>query len=417
MTGRGGGPPFPSDEGMYFDQEHGLWLPRKPGAPSVSPPEQHKSEAAEQEDPEHLSALAGSGALAVIICAGLSVAIGLITSESLPGRLSELLATTPILFFEYIARSLASRKFTLPGSVADIFRGRIWYLAAPGYAALVNVVLDVAYAFVRAISGSVTLLALLDIVIGVAMGILIGRFKAPHPVWTVVATGYSASLLGGLLDVLILGSNRFEAIHDGGSLGAVIMLNGAVFAGAGLAGFAGRAGFAAFRGQEHDAPKSATSRISAGNLAGALVMLILAIGSFWAIVSLASTSQSSGQLYQVNRPLSSANGIVITLAQIKIASNGRAEFFLTYTNTGSSAVTLGCDGYSSPSAGLVTLSGGQRIRSVSTSCSADPSRQVTLASGQSFRSYCWFPSGSGLTRQFTFTWSAGALWGQLPLKI
>lgn len=429
----GGGGPFGSSDGMYFDPAHGLYLPRNPNASADSTPDGAKSDADDQEETERLPALSGSVALAAILCAGLSLTLGLIAGNFLPGRWSELLATLPFLFLEYTTRLLASRTFALPGSAADIIRGRIWYLAVPGYAALLNIALDLTYALVRAVSGSVSdslsLLALLNIVIGVGMGALIGRRRAPHPVWAVIATGYVASLLGGVLDVAILGRPGFAAIHDGAALGAVIMLNGAIFAAAGLAGLAVLRARGASRAPDATAPglahpqrgarKDPPGRITASSLAGALVILILAAGSGYAIISLARAASPAALrtgLYPVNRPLSSSGGIAVTLTQIRISRNGQAEFSLTYTNTGASPVSVSCAGYRSPAAGLVTLSSGQRIRSVATFCSADPGWHRRLASGASFHSYSLFPSSRGMTRPFTYSLSAGALSGQATIS-
>ena len=118
--------------------------------------------------------------------------------------------------------------------------------------------------------------------------------------------------------------------------------------------------------------------------------------------------------YPINRQISEVGPFTQTLTDIRVLASGQAEFFVVYTNTGSTTSQLSCVGYTNPAISALTLSNGQTIDSIATYCSqhlAQPN--INVGPGQSHVSYAIFPDSRQLTQPFSFAWQAGNASGQL----
>jgi hypothetical protein len=374
---------------MYYDPEHRLWLPPAPRKP------------AQEEDTKSLRKTAVPRLLAVAICGGLASLILLLGGSLLQEPLVETFALVPVLFVEYVVSVLDGRKIAAPRPLWS------WLVSAAGYAVLLVAADYIEGGLLQAAGGTVSVLGLLNLGTGAAMGVLIGWRSRRHAVWTIVAVAYTASLLGGAADLAFLGSQRFSQIHAGGSLTEVVMVSGTAFAVSGTLGYLG------LRVKRHRGAHEGAPRNRRRNLIIAGLLALIA-----AVVCALTLSSGGAQLapgsYPVNRQISSSHHLILTLTSAQVARNGTATLFITYTNAGSSPVTLTCGGYSERSAGAVALSDGQVIYSQATYCSDHPGKQQTVPPGRSFVSYAVFADASDLAHPFTFYWSAGVLSGTSP---
>jgi hypothetical protein len=118
--------------------------------------------------------------------------------------------------------------------------------------------------------------------------------------------------------------------------------------------------------------------------------------------------------YLINRQLSDVPPWILTLAYMKPLPSDRAEFFITYANTGASASELTCLGSGIESETL-TFTSGQVVHSIADFCSQHPGvGNFSVAGGQSHLDYVIFPDENEMTRQpFTFNWPARGLAGQI----
>ncbi|MEV6430081.1 hypothetical protein [Nocardia sp. NPDC051463] len=224
------------DSHAYWSEEHKLWLPKGrtelpgPTAPHVEP------------EPNRSSLRIPIARLvALVITAALVGLILVLLHDVIPGALVELIALVPVLFFDLTARTIERRKFAWPTTFRSIVGTRPWYVSAVGYAALLVAMADLTGALLQAVGGTVALLGLLNIVIGVAMGVFIGWRVGLHgrPLSTIVETAFLAGLLGGLFDLVLVGRERFSEVHAGATLVAVVIVNGIVFTATGFVGYLG----------------------------------------------------------------------------------------------------------------------------------------------------------------------------------
>jgi hypothetical protein len=404
----------PDDE-MYYDPEHRLWLPsasrdgdRRAGT-TLSTPAAEETEG----DKKSFRKTAAPRLLVPASCAGLASLILLFGGSFVQKPQIEAFAIIPILFIDYFVNQLDERKIALPAPLRDVLRN--WLLAIIGYAVLLVAVSYIEGGLLQAAGGTVSALGLLNLGTGAAMGVLIGWRSPRHAVWTIVGVAFTASLLGAAADLGFLGTQRFRQIHAGASLTEVVILSGTAFAVSGTLGYLGlrvrrhRADHESGTGGDTSV-RARRHRISAG------VLVLLALTAIVAYVL--TSSSSSGQLgagsYAVNRQISSSQQLTLTLTSVQVAKNGTATFFITYRNSGSSAESLTCGGYSERSAATAELSDGQVIYSEATYCSDHPGKEQRVPPGRSVLSYAVFADASDLTQPFTFHWSAGVLSGTIP---
>ena len=131
-------------------------------------------------------------------------------------------------------------------------------------------------------------------------------------------------------------------------------------------------------------------------------------------VSLQASSSVVPGDYPVNRQISNVSSWILTLTDIRVLASGQAEFFVRYTNDGSTTGVLTCAGYTSRAVDTLTLSNGQMIASTATYCSQQLNQaDIGVGAGQSNVSYAIFPGAGRLTQPFSFTWPAGTLSGRL----
>ena len=237
-------PPDPivtPDDRYYLSERHGLWLPTDSSLPAedASPPKEDTTEQ-RRESP-------ASRVLALAICGGLALLILLLGGQVVPKPLGEVFALVPVLFVDYVSDLVGKRKFELPKSFRDITRKRTWYLSALVYAALLVIVADLEYVVLRPAGGGTPELGLLDIANGVGLGVLIGWQPGRRPVVMIVADSYGAALIGGILNLAILGQHDFTLAHDGGALISVVAVSGTVFAVMGFFGYLALAGWRRLR--------------------------------------------------------------------------------------------------------------------------------------------------------------------------
>jgi hypothetical protein len=224
------------DGQFYLSEEHGYWVPLESSPPAHRPSEPKEDTTGQQEHQESPA----SRVLALMICGGLALLVLLLSNQVVPEPLNEILALLPVLFVDYVAGMLGSRKFEPPKSIRDIVGKRTWYLSALASAALLVIVADVEGAVLSAVRGTTLVLGLLDILDGIGMGILIGWRPLQRPVLTILGTAFGAALLGGIFDLLVLGQHQFTQVHGGAALIAVVAVSGAVFAVTGLLGYLAR---------------------------------------------------------------------------------------------------------------------------------------------------------------------------------
>ena len=111
--------------------------------------------------------------------------------------------------------------------------------------------------------------------------------------------------------------------------------------------------------------------------------------------------------YLINRRISDDSPWILTLAYMKPLPSDRAEFFITYANTGSTASELTCTG-SGIGDETLTFDNGQVVHSVADFCSQHPSvGNFSVGAGQSHLDYVIYPDENEMTQQpFTFNWPA-----------
>lgn len=370
-------------DGMRYDPEHRLWLPPAPRKP------------AQEEDTKSLRKTAVPRLLAVAICGGLASLILLLGGSLLQKPLVETFALVPVLFVEYVVSVLDDRRITAPRPIWS------WLLAIAGYATLLVVADYIEGGLLQAAGGTASALGLLNLGTGAAMGVLVGWRSPRHAVWTIAVVAYTASLLGGAADLAFLGSQRFGQIHAGGSLTEVVIVSGTAFAVSGTLGYLG------LRVKRHRGTREGSRRRYL--IGGGVLGLVAAVT--YALASSSGGAQLTPGRYSLDRQISSSHHVVLTLTGAQVAGNGTATLFVTYTNTGTSAVALTCGGYSARTAAAVVLSDGQIIYSQATYCSEHPGKVETVPPGRSIVSYAVFADASGLVHPFTFYWSAGLLSG------
>jgi hypothetical protein len=348
----------------------------------------------------------------VAICGALTLLLLLACGYLLPKPLVELAAMIPVLFVEYVVGVLETRKLTFPASVRAVLRRRI--LNAIGYALALLFVADVEGLILQAIGGSVSVLALLNVVTAIAMGVLIGWRNSHDAIWIIVEASYAASLLGGFLDLRFLGSQRFDQVHAGASLLVVVLVSGTVFAAGGIVGYLGQRQWQLLRtpvGERNAGPAERSRHIIR---LGTIVLLAVIVGSSSVLVAAASNvgSPASG-FYVVNQRIAADSSLVLTLYTVLVRPDGIAVFYLAYEDTSSSPLRLSCRGYSDPFPDTVKLSDDRVIHAQTTYCSLYPDQTLTLLPDLSVLSYVTFPDARDLGRPFTFHWAAGQLSGTI----
>jgi hypothetical protein len=220
----------------YWNDEYKLWLPggqQKRADPSQRPGPEPPPSSRRHFPVAHLVALAVTAVLVVLILVFLD--------DLVPKPLVELIALVPILFFDLIARTIERRKLEWPTVTRSVLGPRPWYISGVGYAALLLIAAEAAGALLQGVGGTVTLLGFLNIVIGVAMGVLIALRFEPRgrPLLTILETALLASVLGGLFDLILVGRERFSEVHGGAALIVVVIVNGLVWTVTGITGYLG----------------------------------------------------------------------------------------------------------------------------------------------------------------------------------
>jgi hypothetical protein len=122
----------------------------------------------------------------------------------------------------------------------------------------------------------------------------------------------------------------------------------------------------------------------------------------------------AGGLYLINRQLYAGGSLLVVLSHALLLPEQSGQlyptFYVAYQNTGSTALTLNCTGYSNPNAVTLTLADGQVISSVDTYCGDHESQTVTLAPGQVLHGYAIFGTSDGLSQPFSFSLPSGNGW-------
>jgi hypothetical protein len=329
-------------------------------------------------------------------------------------------ALLPVLFVEYTVSQLDGRKLGFPEPI------RRTLPAVIAYAVLLVIADDIEGLLLQAAGGSVSGLGLLNLVTGAALGALIGWRSPRQAIWTILEASLAASILGAVVDLLLVSPQRFHQVHGGGSLAEVVLVSGAAFAASGVLGCLGLRVSRLLLHPAAAGEPAATLPPGTRRDAGAatehdrtrMVLLGLSLAALIACVicAVAPWSHDPGPLpsglYPLNRQVSSASGIVVTMVGVRIAPSGKTAFLLTYQNEGSGPETLACTGFTDPA--TVTPREGQAVQSAATYCSDHPDSGKTLAPGGVLHSYAIFTSDRDLSRPFSFGWQAGSLSGTVP---
>ena len=120
-------------------------------------------------------------------------------------------------------------------------------------------------------------------------------------------------------------------------------------------------------------------------------------------------------VYQVNRQFYNDGSLILSLDRVQISQQGKAVFYVTYSNIGSSPQALTCQGGSDPALATLALANGEVINSIVSYCSDHPDLQsISVLPGHTLTSYAIFASTKGLARPFSFSWSSSSLSGTVP---
>jgi hypothetical protein len=141
-------------------------------------------------------------------------------------------------------------------------------------------------------------------------------------------------------------------------------------------------------------------------LIAALAIIALLAGGIAALVSTHPGGQAvlpPGK-YLVDRKIGTQDGLLITLANVQIASNGPTTFNLALTNETSGSFLLRCSSTTPlPSEYTVRLSDGQVNHALATTCTDNPAWQVTnVEPGQTIAYFATFRNNPGFAGPFSF---------------
>lgn len=399
---------------MYFDENHRLWLPAGSRA-KVS-----TSSALTETDDNRTVA---PRLLAVAICGALASLVLLLGGNLLQKPMLESLALVPVLFVDYVIGELEGRKIGFLTPISDLLAATMRPAAV--YTALLLVASYAEGAALRGAGGSVSTLGLLDLGTGIALGALIGWRSPRHAIWIILETSFVAGLLGTLIDLALLHPEQFRLVHAGASAAEVILVNGTAFAASGILGYLAPrvrrlrrpstvAGHSAGElASSHDPLAHSGKAPRRVGVIGLALLALTGVAAYGIASSPGRGDQLTPGLYPVNRQISSASAVVLTLTGVQVAKDGKATFFITYSNTGASPQLLTCAGYADPSAAAITPSDGHAVHSVATYCSDHPGHEQEVTSSQPLMSYAIFAGTKGLTGPFTFHWRAGILSGTI----
>lgn len=221
------------DSRNYWSEEHRLWLPKHRKATEPGDEETRVPSGSSR------SGIPVANLIAIAITAALVFLILILLDGVLPSPVPELIATIPMFFLDHTATAIARRKLEWP-TLKALLHPRPWYIAGVGYAALLLMVSLLEGALLKALGGNLSQLGLINIATGVATGVLIGwRSAWNRPVRTIIEAGFLVGLLGVLFDLILLGREGSHEVHGRVAPLYLMIINGLVFAGAGLLGYLG----------------------------------------------------------------------------------------------------------------------------------------------------------------------------------